>query len=296
MKRRFLSLFFILLLAGCSAAPAKEPSVPVFLPEVDEPIVVVQATSELTPIPTPSPSPMPSPTPTPDPTLEPDPTPDPDPTPEPTPTKDPNRKMVALTFDDGPNPDFTPLVLDVLETFGVKGTFFVVGTRLNEESKPMLQRMADLGCDIGIHGLTHSKMTSYSYSENVKRFQKMREKISDQIQGGYTPHLMRPPYGTTSKSVRRACKETELASIRWSVDTLDWKTKNTNKIIKTVKSEVKNGSIILFHDRLDATVEALKTLIPWLLEEGYDIVTVTELLESAGPIQYGADYRCKEIP
>ena len=121
----------------------------------------------------------------------------------------------------------------------------------------------------------------------------MREKISEQITGGYDTHLLRPPYGATSKSVRKACKTAEVASIRWSVDTLDWKTRNANKIIKTVKDEVKNGSIVLFHDRLDATVEALKELIPWLIDQGYDIVTVTELLESAGPIVYGEDYRFK---
>ncbi len=296
MKRIVVFLLLILILLGCTAkdsAPvnagteSRQPETAPVGEAVDEVFAAVVTLAPATPDLLPTLPPTPTPTPSPEPT----PTPDPTPTPEP--TKDPNRPMVALTFDDGPNIEFTPQVLDLLEQYGVKGTFFVVGSHLNAESKPILQRMADLGCDIGIHGLTHVKMTSFSYSENVVRFQKMREKISDQVEGGYTPHLMRPPYGTTSKSVRRACKTAELASIRWSVDTLDWKTKNTGKVIKTVKSEVKNGSIVLFHDRLDATVEALKELIPWLLEEGYDIVTVTELLESAGPIQYGEDYRAK---
>ena len=123
----------------------------------------------------------------------------------------------------------------------------------------------------------------------------MRQKISDQIEGGYITHILRPPYGSTSKNVRKACKQAEVASFRWSIDTLDWKTKSTKKIVNTVKTQVEDGAIILFHDRLDATVNAIKELIPWLLEQGYDLVTVTELIESTGkPLEYGKDYRYKE--
>ena len=156
MKRQILTLFITLLLFGCTVAPAPEPVVPVEQPEIDEPVIAVIATPAPTPIPTPTPSPVPTPTPMPEPT----PTLEPTPTPEP--TMDPNRLMVALTFDDGPNLEFTPQVLDLLEAYDVEGTFFVVGYHLTEESKPILQRMADLGCDIGMHGLNHTKMTSHS--------------------------------------------------------------------------------------------------------------------------------------
>ena len=238
--------------------------------------VIPVATQAMTPVPTPTP--LPTDTPTPSPT----------PSPEPTATPDPNRKMVALTFDDGPNPDYTMKFLDVLEKYQAVGTFFVIGYRLNDPSAPAtIQRMADMGCDIGIHGLTHDKMTNYSRSKNVSRFNTMKERISSMVEGGYTPHLMRPPYGTMNSTVLRAAKETELACIRWSIDTLDWSNHNASKVIKTVQEEVKDGSIILFHDRLDCSLEAIDVLIPWLREQGYDIVTVTELLESAGPIEYG---------
>jgi peptidoglycan/xylan/chitin deacetylase (PgdA/CDA1 family) len=88
-------------------------------------------------------------------------------------------------------------------------------------------------------------------------------------------------------------KNAELACILWSIDTRDWSNRNKKTIVKIVKKEVKNGSIILFHDRISATLEAIDELIPWLQEQGYDLVTVTELLESAAPIEYGKSYRQK---
>ncbi len=239
-------------------------------------------------------SPRPSPSPTPEPTPSPTPEPTPSPTPTPAPTKDPNRPMIALTFDDGPNLEYTPQVLDLLEEYGIKGTFFVIGSNLSERTRPILQRMADMGCDIGMHGLTHTDMTRFSAATNASRFEKMRKLISDQIEGGYDTHLLRPPFGSLNKVVRRACKAAQVASIRWSVDTLDWSNKNPATIMKYVQKGAQNGRIILFHDRLGTTVTALEQVIPWLLEEGYDLVTVTELIESSGePIVYGEDYQRK---
>ena len=201
--------------------------------------------------------------------------------------------MVALTFDDGPT-EYTPQVLDLLERYGAKGTFFVIGRSLSEETKPILQRMADLGCDIGMHDLTHTDLTKLSYAGNVKRIQQMRTLIAAQIDGGYETHLLRPPFGSLNKTVRRALRSVDAASIRWSVDTLDWSNKNPKTILKIVKAEVKDGAILLFHDRLPTTVTALNEVIPWLQEQGYELVTVTELIESSGQsIRYGEDYQHK---
>ncbi len=213
--------------------------------------------------------------------------------PVPEPTPDPNRPMVALTFDDGPT-SYTPQVLDLLERYGAKGTFFVIGRNLDEETKPVLQRMADLGCDIGMHDLTHTDLTRLSYAGNVKRIQRMRALIFDQIDGGYETHLLRPPFGSLNKTVRRALRSADAASIRWSVDTLDWRSKDPGAILKIVKAQTRDGAILLFHDRLPSTVAALRKAIPWLQEQGYELVTVTELIESSGQsIRYGEDYRCK---
>ena len=185
-------------------------------------------------------------------------------------------------------------MLDLLERYGAKGTFFVIGSNLSEKTKPVLQRMADMGCEIGMHDLTHADLTRLSAAANVKRINEMRARIFAQIDGGYDAHLLRPPFGSLNKTVRRACKTADAASIRWSVDTRDWSNKNPRTILKIVKAEAKDGAIILFHDRLDTTVTALEEAIPWLQAQGYDLVTVTELIESSGQsIRYGEDYQHK---
>lgn len=238
-----------------------------------------QAAPTVTPPPTPTPTPTPSPTPT--------------PTPTPSPTADPDRLMVALTFDDGPT-QYTARVLDLLEQYGAKGTFFVIGSKLNDDTRSLLQRMRELGCDIGMHDLDHADLTRFSEAANVKRIEGMRRLILEQTDGGYEAHLLRPPFGNLNKALRRACKTAEAACIRWSVDTRDWSNKNPNTILKIVRQETKDGAIILFHDRLATTVTALEAVIPWLQEQGYELVTVTELIESSGQgIQYGKDYHRK---
>ena len=206
---------------------------------------------------------------------------------------DPDRPMVALTFDDGPT-KHTTRVLDLLAEHDARGTFFVIGSKLNDDTRPILQRMADLGCDIGMHGLTHTDMTRFSAAANTKRIQRMRRLISDQIDGGYEAHLLRPPFGNLNQDVRRACRICNVACIRWSVDTRDWSNKDPERILSTVKRETRDGAILLFHDRLDTTVAALQKVIPYLQAQGYELVTVTELIESSGQsIRSGEDYRSR---
>lgn len=279
MKRTVLLILSILFLIGCvsrqSIAPATDAptEAPVEAPAEDPVIEIV------TPVPvTPSPLPTVPPTPTPEPTEAPTPTPTPTPTPEP--TKDPNRPMVALTFDDGPNLTLTIPVLEKLEQYHVKATFFLLASAINDKSGPMLQMMIDGGHEIGVHGWNHDKMTEFSASQNRKRLEKAAAEISSWIEGGYEPKTMRPPGGNKNGSVTRGAKDAGMAVIMWSVDTLDWKTQNVEKIMAVVKKETKNGSIILCHDHHKPTLDALDVMIPWLLEQGYELVTVSELLNS----------------
>ena len=288
MKRMLLILLGLGLLLGCrgkvpaAALTPETKQTPAYVSSAPLQEVMVAAVS---PTPTGTPRPTNTPTPTPSPTPEPTPTPDP--------TPDPDRPMVALTFDDGPT-KYTSQVLDLLERYGAKGTFFVIGRSLSEETRPVLQRMRDLGCDIGMHDLTHADLTRLSASANVKRIERMRGLISAQIDGGYETHLLRTPFGKLNKAVRRACETANVASIRWSVDPRDWSSKDPKAILKIVKKETKDGAILLFHDRLPTTVTALETVIPWLQEQGYDLVTVTELIESSGQtVRYGEDYQRK---
>ena len=110
----------------------------------------------------------------------------------------------------------------------------------------------------------------------------MKSIISDWVEGGYEVRVMRPPGGHQNAAVRRCAAEADLAIILWSVDTMDWKVADSGKIMKTCQSKIRNGSIVLMHDKLKATRSALSKLIPYLQEKGFQLVTVSELLESSG--------------
>lgn len=203
----------------------------------------------------------------------------------------PSKKKVALTFDDGPRAERTESILDILEQYGAKATFFVLGSSINDTTAPILQRMVDMNCEIGIHGLDHTTMTKLNHNSQVKRLNKMKEIISDRILGGYEVRLMRPPGGAQNIRVRRAALEAELSVILWSVDSADWQSQSRDKIMEVCKKKVRNGSIILMHDKLKATHAAVAELVPYLQEQGYELVTVSELFEnSEEPLQPGVVY------
>ena len=215
-------------------------------------------------------------------------------TPEPTP--DPDRLMVALTFDDGPNPNNTGRILDILEQNGVKATFFVLGTSISDNTAFQLQRMVDLGCEIGIHGQDHSNLTNMSYESQIRRHSNMKQILSERLGSDFTPKLMRPPGGNYGSDTLKAAKDSGLAVIIWSVDTLDWQNWSKETILSICRKQIKNGSIVLFHDKIGATVQAVEELVPWLKEQGYELVTVSELLESRGePAEPGKLYFCKSF-
>lgn len=285
MKRSKAILCLLLtgiLLWGCSpqAKPMETESLPA-AESVEIQILFTDAPTE-TPIPSPTPTPTPTPIPTPEPTATPE------------PTKDPNRKMVALTFDDGPTEQYTPQILDLAEEYGIRVTFFMQGNRLYEKDA-IVRRAVELGCDIGTHGWSHTDMTTLTRRELRDRFDRVEERISEMVEGGYDLRLMRPPYGNTNSDVYSAATSSELAVIKWSVDTLDWKSRNTASVLEICREEIRDGSIVLFHDKFQSTVDAVRELIPWLLEQGYDLVTVTELIESTGePLRYGGLYRNKD--
>lgn len=291
MKRVLICILCILMAGGCvqRVPVVQEPvqtestptQTPAAAPAVVELVVTVGPTA--TPVPTPTATP------------EPTPTPSPEPTPTPTPSPDPNRLMVALTFDDGPNNHYTMQFLDVLEKYGVRATFFVLASAIHEDNWDILKRMASLGCEIGAHGQNHEMMTGFNATENAKRLERTRQEIDEAV-GGYETHLMRPPGGNRNNNVLRGAKTAEMAVVLWSVDSADWKVRNRTKILDTVKTKIENGSIVLFHDRIQQTLEAIDELIPWLLDQGYELVTVSELLQRDGSeIEYGEVYRKKTV-
>ena len=185
------------------------------------------------------------------------------------------QKAVALTYDDGPS-KFTSEILDCLERHGAKATFFVVGNRVNSYSDILL-RAHNLGMEIGNHTVSHPKLTSLSSSAVASEINSNADAI-ERITGK-RPALVRPPYGSYNKSVLNTAGT---PFILWSIDTLDWKTRNAQKTIDSVLSNVSDGDIILMHDLYQPTAQATEILVPRLIEMGYDLVTVSELAQRKG--------------
>ena len=187
---------------------------------------------------------------------------------------------IALTFDDGPHPRNTPEILEVLDTHGVKATFFVIGVNAKNYPKA-LSMMVNGGHEIGNHTYSHSIMKDKT-REQVNCEIVNAEKEIERSSGKNTV-LLRPPCGLYDKNTVRAAMEREYKIVLWNIDTHDWAHATTEEIISTVVNNVKGGDIILFHDYISGksnTAEALKTIIPELKKIGYEFVTVSELLQN----------------
>ena len=192
---------------------------------------------------------------------------------------DPNKKIIALTFDDGPSTDETngtSDLLDLLEQYDSKATFFCLGNRLNDESAPLLKRMVELGCEIGNHSYDHAQLTRLDAQGVRDQIDKTNELIKKY--SGKDCRLIRPPYGDANNDIVPA--NVSQPFIMWDVDTLDWETKNTASVISLVekyKEQDWDGAVILMHDIHSTTIEACKTIIPELVNDGYQLVTISEL-------------------
>lgn len=179
-------------------------------------------------------------------------------------------KSVALTYDDGPS-KHTPQILDCLERYGAKATFFVVGTGVNSYPDT-IKRAYSLGMEIGNHTSTHPRLTTLSPAQISSQLNSTASAI--EALTGKAPNLVRPPYGSYNNSVLSTAN---LPFILWSIDTLDWKTRNAQKTIDAVLSKVCDGDIILMHDLYLPTAQATEVIVPALIERGFDLVTVSEL-------------------
>ena len=181
-------------------------------------------------------------------------------------------KYVALTFDDGPSRKCTSVLLDGLKERDVHATFFLMGKNI-EGNDDSVKRMSDEGHLIGNHSYEHIQLTKAgpeAVCEAVEHTQKQIEAIT-----GKRPEYIRPPYGDWNEELE---EEIGMTPVLWSVDSLDWKLKDTGKILRRVLKDVKDGDIILLHDIFSSSVEAALELIDILQKEGYVFVTADELL------------------
>ena len=187
-------------------------------------------------------------------------------------------KRIALSFDDGPHPSFTPKILSLLENYGIKATFFMIGCNVAHYPE-IAKRVASEGHEIGNHTYSHPHMKQLSLRDLLGEVRKTEEILHEN--GIEKPRLFRPPEGFRSKEQVEALENEGYQTIIWSLDTRDWEGKAAGEIISVVLNDVQGGDILLFHDytsRKNTTITALEQLIPRLIKDGYEFVTVSELM------------------
>lgn len=180
---------------------------------------------------------------------------------------------VALTFDDGPNARYTPLLLEGLRKRNIHATFFLLGENI-QKNKELLLRMQKDGHLIGCHTWSHVQLDKISPSSASREILKTNSLIYH-ITGTY-PTCLRPPYGAWKKDLELPVT---MLPVFWDVDTLDWQSQNPESILDIVRKNVQDGSIILMHDSYDSSVRAALAITDELTEKGYDFVTADQLLD-----------------
>lgn len=196
---------------------------------------------------------------------------------------DKNKKMVALTYDDGPS-IYTPRILKTLKENNSVATFFVVGNRVPMYSDTV-KKAYGMGCEIGNHTYEHKILTRADAAGIREQVSKTNAAVKNIT--GTDPIVMRPPGGCVNDTVK---SQTGMPMILWSIDTLDWRTRNAASTKTAVLDHVKDGDIVLMHDLYEATANASTTIIPTLVERGYQLVTVSELAECRGGMKDGCLY------
>jgi peptidoglycan/xylan/chitin deacetylase (PgdA/CDA1 family) len=198
---------------------------------------------------------------------------------------DPDKPMIALTFDDGPHKNTTIPILDTLKLYNGVGTFFILGNRV-KNNENLLKRMISEENEIGNHSFSHKQLTTISSSEVKSQIDKTQKAVLEVT--GSKPKVMRPTYGSYNSKLK---SQIDMPMILWSIDTLDWESRDPVKIATHVLDNVEDGDIILMHDIYESTVDAVKILVPELISRGYQLVTVSELYELKGEaLQVGNIY------
>lgn len=179
-------------------------------------------------------------------------------------------KYVALTFDDGPSGKYTRQLLDGLYDRGVQATFLLCGYRMRDYPD-LTRRIYDEGHEIGYHGFTHKNMKTMSRREIARELTDSQALLPE----GCRPVFLRPPGGCCSDAVRQVADARNLAIVNWSVDPRDWATHDTAAVERSVLKNIKDGDIVLLHDMSASSVQAALDIIDVLLEQEYEIVTVS---------------------
>ncbi len=190
-------------------------------------------------------------------------------------------KRIALTFDDGPHYKYTAEILEILDEYNIKATFFVVGQLAEKYPELILRELAE-GHEVASHTWSHAHLTMLSDKSLEDEIYATEELLYELAE--YRPTLLRPPEGKYGDNLLRVAGKLDYEVILWTVDTRDWAHTPAETIVKTVLENTESGSIILCHDFIGGespTPAALREFIPRLIENGYEFVTVSDLIFSA---------------
>jgi peptidoglycan/xylan/chitin deacetylase (PgdA/CDA1 family) len=209
---------------------------------------------------------------------------------------DPDKPMVALSFDDGPTPGVTDKILDVLAQYNARATFFVCGWRFEREAnQDILRRIAANGCEIGNHTWSHKNLLGQNYISAQYEIEYTNDIIYETT--GVRPRCLRPPGGQNTYEAMRVARENDMAIVLWS-QSGNVHEYDPSRIAQNVEKQIVNGrelqdgDVILLHDTPQCMVDAVKIIVPQLIQDGYQLVTVWELLNCKGEeIVPGAVYQ-----
>lgn len=186
-----------------------------------------------------------------------------------------NRPMIALTFDDGPYEKVGQKIIDTLYHYDSNGTFYIVGNRLSNAELNYIKNSISKGNEYGSHSSDHLHFHDLSLEDATFQVQDTVDYLNNKI--GYKMKTYRSPYGEHRDDVSEALKMTD---ILWNVDSYDWSSKNANSVFEKVTKEVDKNDIILLHEIHPSTASAIEKLVPYLVDQGYQLVTVSELMEA----------------
>lgn len=181
------------------------------------------------------------------------------------------KPVVALTFDDGPHEKYTPILLEGLKKRNVKATFFVIGESAKAHPE-IVKQEAEEGHLVGSHTYSHVQLTKLSVEQAEEEIYRANDVIYQAC--NLYPTFIRPPYGSWNQTLE---EKTDMRCVLWNVDPYDWKSQNTDAIVKEVMENVGDGSIILLHDIYKTSVDAALQIIDNLQNQGYLFATVEEL-------------------
>lgn len=186
-----------------------------------------------------------------------------------------SEKKIAISFDAAWGNEYTNDILDTLDKYKVKSTFFLVGFWADKYPEDV-KEIAKRGHDVGNHSTTHPNMPQLSPEKMAEELNTTGQKIEELI--GKKPTLFRPPFGDYNDNLIRTCRENGYYVIQWDVDSLDWKELGVQPVVDRVTRNVRNGSIVLFHNNAKYIKEYLPLVIERLQESGYEIVPISELI------------------